>query len=95
MVSFENPLQAAKDARNKLDEAGIEILMYQYPTGENEFVIDTTKHDEEVLRKFAEWLETLSYTKNGPISSDVYIPDLIYDYKKSKGSEGRTNDTLS
>lgn len=42
------------------------------------------EHDERVIRKFAEWLENLSYKNGSPISSDVYIPDLIQDYEKEQ-----------
>lgn len=47
--------------------------------------LEDVRADER--RKFAKWLEALSYTKDAPIKADVYIPDLIYDYEKEQKNE--------
>ena len=38
-------------------KAGIGVVLNYYPSGENECIVDTTEHDKEVIRKFAEWIE--------------------------------------
>ena len=42
-------------------KAGIKAVLNHYPSGENECIIDTTEHDKEVTRKFAEWITSTSH----------------------------------
>lgn len=74
MFSFENPLHAINDANNALTEAGIEVVMYQYPTRKNKLVVDTTKHDKDVVLDLLKWLEDKGY-----LTHIVYDEDEDFD----------------